>query len=149
MTKKILMGLLMVILASCTKKEKMFSDQIILLQKKNDSLSQRLTEFEGKYVFDSIEVIPLPKCTNTFKLGSLYEVDIMIAGYNKKNSLITYDSIVGTKKINADTLIRDQGVYRFSKKLTKEENRIRIDVKIGEEYGKSMEGTLHDLIKTK
>ncbi len=149
MIKNILLGLLITTLTSCINKEKVLSDQVISLEKKNDSLTSLLSEFEGKYIFDSISLRTIPSYKNTFKPNSIYEMDLIVSAYSKTDYFIKYDTIINNQKINADTLKYDNGIYRFNTELSKDKNYISIEVKVGNEYGKSKKGTVRDLIKVK
>ncbi|CAM4369770.1 hypothetical protein [Gillisia limnaea] len=109
-----------------------------------------MAEINNKYVFDSIFLKTVNSPNNTLKADSDYEMQIMVLGYNPtKSYFIKFDSIVNGEKVNPDTLKKKNGTFLYKTKLENELTKVKVDVKIENEYGQNYKGTLMDLIKIK
>lgn len=147
--ESLLLSLAFITIVSCDN-NKMLLKQINVLKKEKDSLSKVLEDIDNKYVFDSIFLKTIPNHKNSFDLNSNYEMDIILVAYgSNSNYFIEYDSIVGNKRVNPDTLKHKNGTFKFRTELNNKLNPISINVNIDNKYGKSIKGTLSDLIKTK
>lgn len=137
-------------LTSCNKKEiENFKEEVKVLKREKDSLQNIVSNINNKYVFDSIFIRTIPSHKNTFKKGSVYEVDIIPTAYNKSNHFIKYDTIIDKKMINPDTLVYDGGIYKYRTKLEKHKQKLSVDILIKNEYGEYFKGTLSDKIPIK
>jgi hypothetical protein len=148
--KRLLLGLVATIIMFSCSENKSLLHEIDTLKKEKDSLSMVLKEIENKYVFDSIFLKTIPSHKNTFRLNSDYEMDIILVAYGSNlNYFVGYDSIVNNKKVNQKILTHKNGTFKFKTKLNEYKNPISIDVNVDNKYGKSIKGTLSDVIKAK
>lgn len=146
--KNLLFGLSILLMISCNK-SKSFIKEIEYLKRENDSLTKTLNEINNKYIFDSIFLKTVPSPKNSFKLNSDYEMDIILVAYDaNSNYFIGYDSIVGKKRINPDTLKHKNGTFKFKTILNENIKPISINVNVNNKYGKKIKGKLSDIIRT-
>lgn len=147
--KRILLFLSVIIIISCEGEDIILKNKVYLLQKQNDSLTNIINDINAKYVFDSIALRTVPSLKNTYRPNSVYEMEIYIVAYGGKNYFVAYETIFGDEKTRDDTLQQTDGIFKFETILSKKKNPIRIDVHISNEYGKTKNGFLYDVIKAK
>ena len=137
-----IIGLIMSCNNSSIKKE------LDTLKRENDSLKNILEEINNKYVFDSIAFRDIYSNKNTNKLNSDFEIELLVVGYNHKESFFTkYDSINSKGElINAIPLKQSNGGFKYRTKLKRKLNPINIQMNINSKFGKTKSGMLHDKI---
>ncbi len=120
------------------------------LRTENDSLKKVVAEINTKYVFDSISFREIYSPTNTKKLNSEFNVELLVVGYNpKKSFFVKFDSVVNGQKINPDTLKQSNGGFKYKTVLTDTENEIRIDMNIENDFGQKKSGVLYENVRIK
>ncbi|CAM1363519.1 conserved protein of unknown function [Tenacibaculum soleae] len=152
MKKSIILIFLTFLISNCTNIKKSESQiaELENLRLENDSLRKIVADINNKYVFDSISFRDIYSPKNTYKLGSDFNIELLVVGYNPSRSyFVKFDSIVGGKKINADTLKQSNGGFKYNTKLTEKENRIKIEMNVENKYGKKRSGRLFETIRTK
>ena len=138
-------------LLSCNNSNNELRKLNMKLEKENDSLIKILNEINTKYVFDSIAFRDIYSKKNTYKLGSEFEVELLIVAYNHNQSFfVKYDSIdADGKLINPDTIHQKNGGFKIKTILDKKINPIKIDMQIKNKYGRTKRGKLFDNIIVK
>ena len=152
MNKPTIIVILILLISSCSDNKQLENKTIEIenLRAENDSLKKIVAEINNKYVFDSIFLKTVNSPKNTLKTDSDYEMEIMVLGYNPtKSYFVKFDSLVEGKKVNPDTLIQKNGTFLYKTKLADELTKVKVDVKIENEFGQNYKGTLMDLIKIK
>ncbi|MEW7279213.1 hypothetical protein ABW636_11525 [Aquimarina sp. 2201CG1-2-11] len=145
-------SILTLFIISCTDKSKLRSleNKITMLNAKNDSLSTIIGEFKNKYIFDSIAIHELPIHNESNKIGSVYESNLFVVGYGINNLQFTeIDSISYNplKLYNPVELKHSRGLFKLSKKLNKERNRIKVRVVLESKYGKTKKSIIDGIVK--
>lgn len=117
------------------------------LKVQNDSLKWVLSELNQKYIFDSISIKEIPDSKNTFKRNSVYKTEfVVIAHPSDKSNFVKYQNL-NKERINVDTLKYRHGSYHMNMKLEEARNKLKIDMKVINKYGKSDKSTIHGMIK--
>ncbi len=152
MKKAIILLLLTFLTSGCTdnNQSKTTMAEIKSLRKENDSLKNIIDEINNKFIFDSVFIKTINNPKNSYKPNSDYEMEILFVGYNPdKSYFVKYDSIVDGKKINPDSLLQKNGSFKYKTKLTKQVNKVQIEVNMKNEYGQEKKGKLTDLVRIK
>ena len=102
-------------------------------------------------MFLTVLLLEIYSKKNTNKLGTEFEVELLVVAYNHNQSFfVKYDSIdVGGKLINPDTIHQKNGGFKIKTILDKKINPIKIDMQIKNKYGRTKKGKLFDNIIVK
>ncbi len=136
--RKILLLLILTFL-SCNQKNDELKNEISLLKRKNDSLKNIIDTLNTKFIFDDIKNRFIASEKNTNKLGTEYEGEFVIVGYNR-NDKVEFTTKLGKNGIDfekPETLKRKFGGFQFKTKLENKENPIFIRVKTHNKYGRN------------
>jgi len=141
--KKLIIIFIAAITISCNNQVEIYKEEIVDLKKRNDSLQTILTELNRKYIFDDIKVRVIPSEENTNKMGSDYNGEFVIVGYNK-STVVNFGTGMDSNNgdfVNQKKLERDFGGFPFNLTLNETENRIYFKFYLNGEYGnKSFDG---------
>jgi hypothetical protein len=141
--------LFIILTTSCQNNDINEKNQEILnsLKRENDSLKLIMEEISQKYVFDSIIFRDVRSPDNTYKLNSDFEVELLVLGYNSKESyFVKYDDL---KNTNPDTINVNNGGFVYRTKLDEKVNPIIIEMNLENKYGKRKQAILYDEITVK
>jgi hypothetical protein len=136
--KKLILLFALTIL-SCNQKNNEQNVEISILKRKNDSLKSIINTLNTKFIFDNIKHRFIASEKNSDKLGSEYEGEFVIVGYNR-NDKVEFTTKLGKNGIDfekPETLKRKFGGFQFKTRLNNQENYIFIRVKTNNKYGRN------------
>ena len=141
--KKIILFIFSLTAISCNRNNEELNSEINQLKKINDSLINITNSLKDKFVFDEAIVKIIPSEKNTNKIGSEYNGDFVVIGYNK-NAQVEFSTKLDRKNgiefINPEILKRDSDGYHFKMRLTEKENDIHFRVNLKSKFGRNFDG---------
>tara|TARA_R110000868_G_scaffold410605_1_gene699224 strand:+ start:748 stop:1203 length:456 start_codon:yes stop_codon:yes gene_type:complete len=147
----LLILLISIFFLSCNNQSGELKSENEILKKENDSLQKLLTKLNNKYIFDDIKVRVIPSENNTKKIGSEFNGEFVIVGYNKE-TVVNFSTEKDNNTedfIDTKSLKRDFGGFPFNLTLKKAENDIYFKFDVNAIHGRDFGGIIiADKIKT-